>query len=131
MQRLFTGFPAGLPGLALLIMRVALSVLLLACVLRQPGWLGSGAASLAPWGVAIALWAGLFTPAISALCILCVLPMLLNQAGEWDAVGAVSACTILEAAALSLLGPGAYSLDAKLFGRRRIILAQHGGRDQI
>jgi hypothetical protein len=34
----------------------------------------------------------------------------------------VHICAVLDATAMMFLGPGAYSLDARLFGRKRIVL---------
>ena len=39
--------------------------------------------------------------------------------------------TIVDTAALGLLGPGGYSLDARLFGRRRVVLATDDSNDVL
>jgi hypothetical protein len=39
--------------------------------------------------------------------------------------------SIVATAALGLLGPGAYSLDARMFGRRRVILSTDDSSDVI
>jgi hypothetical protein len=39
------------------------------------------------------------------------------------------ALSIVDTAALGLLGPGGYSLDARMFGRRRIVLSTDGSSD--
>jgi hypothetical protein len=38
---------------------------------------------------------------------------------------------IIDAAALALLGPGAYSLDARLFGRRVTVVTPRRDRDRL
>jgi hypothetical protein len=119
-QRLYSMFPTGPQGVALLLLRVSLSGFLLATVLTPLAKLDSAWIPAVPWALAMALWAGLFTPVVAALCGLVVLSLWITglSAPTW-----LCACTILDAAALSLLGPGAYSLDARLYGRRRIIPA--------
>lgn len=119
MQRLFSTFPFGRPGVALLLLRAALGALLLDGVLGPLGTLGSAWVQLAPWAVAAGLWLGFITPVVAALCILIELTTWLSGLGELQAV---HICSILDALALMLLGPGAYSLDARLFGRRKIVL---------
>jgi hypothetical protein len=118
MQRLFSMFPTGRPGIALLLLRTALSVMLLEDALgrlanQDSPWL------LLPLGaVAIALCVGFLTPITSLLCVA-------FEAAAWRVAGgaleAVHVCAILNGAALAMLGPGAYSLDARLFGRRQVI----------
>jgi hypothetical protein len=69
--------------------------------------------------VAMGLSAGFHARLLSGLC-------LVAQAGEL--VGGVSGPSVLlpamgSAAALALIGPGALSVDAKLFGHRTVTLA--------
>jgi hypothetical protein len=118
MQRLFSAFPTARPGFALFVLRVALSVLLLDGVLGPLDRLGSAWVLLAPWSVAVGLWLGFLTPVVTVLCIIIEFSTWLSSAGTLQAV---HICAILDAFALTLLGPGAYSLDARLFGRRKIV----------
>ena len=111
-------FPTGSPGVALLLLRVALSVLLLDGVLGPLSRLGSHWVMAAPWAVAVGLCVGLVTPVFAVLAIAIVVSTLLTVGGS---LNALHACALLDATALSLLGPGGYSLDAKFFGRRRIV----------
>ena len=118
MQRLFSMFPNGSPGVALLLLRIALSILLLDGVLGPLSKLDSNWVLLAPWAVAVCLWLGLVTPIFAVLSIAI-------EASTWWAtgvsLGAIHFCAVIDAMSLALLGPGGYSLDAKLFGRRRIV----------
>ena len=119
MQRLFSMFPVGRPGIALLLLRVALGAMLLVGV---PGRLANPDLPwvLLPLGaVVIALCVGLCTP---VACLLCVA----FEAAAWPRGGAPveeasHTCAILIGVALAMLGPGGYSLDARLFGRRQVI----------
>ncbi len=111
-------FPAERPGFALLLMRIALAVLLMGTVGRQFMQFGSPWFLLAPLVVAFALTLGFITPVASTLCVLLELTVWATSAG---AIEALHACAILDGVALAMLGPGAYSLDARLFGRRRVI----------
>ena len=118
-QRLFAMFPNHGPGIAMLLLRVSVAVTLVLDASTRM-------AALAPWwmffGVillAISLCIGFLTPILSVLCCLFEVGSLLIGGGTGIPVILVST---MNAAALALLGPGAYSLDARLFGRRALVV---------
>lgn len=119
MQRLFSMFPAGRPGVALLMMRVALAVMLVDGVWDHlnpdASWFLA-----APGSLALALCLGFLVPIVCALSVLLEVTTWATSANQ---IEAVHVCAVLDASALLMLGPGAYSLDARLFGRRRVVLA--------
>lgn len=118
MQKLFSMFPAGFPGLALLLVRVSIALALLLTDYSHryvlPGWIHGIAAV-----IAVALLAGYLTP-IAATAALVWHGLLWFGPGVDDAV--VTIIFGLDATALALLGPGAYSIDSYRFGRRRVVL---------
>lgn len=120
MQRLFSMFPTGWPGVALLLLRVALAATLLHGVLSLPVNLDSPWILFALSATAIALCVGYLTPVAAAVSVV-------MELAAWPlgpgAVAAMHVCAILVALALAMLGPGAYSMDARLFGRRRVIFS--------
>ena len=119
MQRLFSTFPRGKPGLALLVMRVALAIMVWDGVAGPLFKLGSWWFLAGPSAVAVALFLGLLTPVVATLTI----PLeVATWATAGGAIEAVHVCAMLNAVALGLLGPGGFSLDAKLFGRRQVVI---------
>ena len=118
MQRLFSMFPRGAPGIALLVLRVAVAAAL---------WPVGPPASSSPVGMTLAfilvglpLCLGLVTPAAAAVCAaLHVFTLACGDVGQ--ARSAIIA--IANASALALLGPGAYSIDCRLFGRRVFVVS--------
>jgi len=118
MQKLFSMFPPGLPGFALLLMRlsVVLALLLTDYGHRHmlPGWI-HGVAIL----ISVALSVGCLTP-IAAAAALVFNGLLWFGAGVDSAAEAV--IFALDAIALAFIGPGAYSIDAYRFGRRLVVL---------
>jgi uncharacterized membrane protein len=111
-------FPNGPPGLALLLLRLSVTITLIVGVSGtfqgRPRWYLWG---LIPLGAS--LCAGFLTPVVSSLAIGVQLLRLITSATNpvWVSV------TILNMLALAIIGPGAYSLDALRFGRRRVLLS--------
>ena len=118
MQRLFSMFPAGLPGLALLLLRVSAAVALVTeTYLNQQHlalWIQASAAI-----ISLALSAGYLTPIVA---ILSVLLHGVIWAGSGIEGAAWAVIVSLDAIGLALLGPGSYSVDSYLFGRRVVVL---------
>jgi len=111
-------FPAGAAGAALLILRLCVA----ATVLLRPHLLEGPASptifSLLMATSALALCLGAFTPVACILVLLMRLYALTRMHG-FDAVDTVIHASMT--VSLLLLGPGDYSVDARLFGRRRIL----------
>jgi hypothetical protein len=116
-QRLFSMFPAGWPGFALLLLRASVAIaLLLESVAHRHGlsrWIIG--ASLV---VCTALSAGFLTPIAAAIAL--GLHVLIWSSLNVDTLG-TAAITCVDAIALALLGPGAYSFDSRRFGRRIVV----------
>ena len=111
-------FPSGWPGLALLALRASVAMALMAENFgfehMLSAWLlGAGIV------VAAALCVGWFTP-IAAFMALAF------HVWTWWSIGNPGAVALsivaLDALALSLLGPGAYSVDSYRFGRRVVVV---------
>lgn len=118
MLRLFSVFPTGAPGIALLILRISLAAAILdsGFDVINPAVLPLVYIALAVQSLLLCL--GLLTPIVSIIACAFELTALLVT-GHADV--RFIAVSILNAAAIALLGPGAYSLDARLFGRREIV----------
>jgi len=118
MQRLFSMFPIGLPGLALFILRASIAF---ALVVQSFGYGQVTGAWLRVAAVLIsaALSVGYLTPIAAAAAVLYEV-MLWSGLPDGDSIKAI--IVSLDSLALALLGPGAYSLDGHLFGRRVIVL---------
>jgi hypothetical protein len=118
-QRLFSMFPRGGPGIALLLLRISVAATLLLSLAGRPDpsffhWLFAGAVL-----VSIALAIGIFTPVVSSIvCVYAIADLLIGLRFDWLVVSLV-----LNSIALALLGPGAYSLDARLFGLKVMVMS--------
>jgi putative oxidoreductase len=126
MQRLFSMFPSGSPGLGLLLLRFAVSFPILfptfAHQSGMPVWLHMYLIL-----VPTLLLLGFLTP-VAALLIL--FAPIMESSGDSDHCVCQLTANTLSALALALLGPGAYSIDGYRFGRRVIVSTDaKGSRD--
>ena len=130
MQRYFSTFPGSWPGVGLLLLRIvvggAAAIQGAAYVTQttEPNALTWIASVLAVVSGA-ALVAGFLTPASGVAAGLTTLFIAATWAAPHTSLlieRVAAVFMIVDAAALALLGPGAHSLDARLFGRREIIV---------
>jgi uncharacterized membrane protein YphA (DoxX/SURF4 family) len=128
---MFPTFPGGWPGVGLLLLRVAVGVPVLAqCVAYVVGWRHLG---LAMWAVgllaiasSVSLLIGYLTPFTGVLLALSGLGAALSwfpapNPNLFDSKLATALASVI-AVAMVCLGPGAFSVDARLFGRREITI---------
>ena len=124
MQRLFSSFPDGAAGVGLLLLRGAVGGSLLAEGAQAlgrgagPSWAGALAGVLVLDGIALIV--GALSPVAAALAATVLLSRGLAPGIDGMAADMTSASALVMAIAVGLLGPGAYSVDARLFGRREI-----------
>ena len=120
MRRLYSTFAGGWPGAGLLLMRVVVgSALVVRASLRL--WsdlppMNVTIPAVLLMGAGILLIAGLWTPIVGTSIALIEIWKILTVAGDkwvWLLLGTA-------AVALAMLGPGRWSIDARLFGWRRI-----------
>ena len=117
MRRLFSSFARGWPGIGLLLLRIVSSGLLIMDGIEK--WrVGQPLGSLFAIADGALLAAGLWTPIAGPLVIVLSLWAIVVQ--HQDPHFAVLSAAV--GATLGLVGPGALSLDARLFGWKRIDL---------
>jgi hypothetical protein len=126
MQRLFSMFPMGAVGVALAFLRLTAGAMLLMLAFPRgevisSQWTFAGLAVLAAFFLL-----GAFTPVLCALCCCIEIAAIFSLRGV-DVLYMLF--SIVDTAALGLLGPGGYSLDARMFGRRRVVLSTDDGAD--
>jgi uncharacterized membrane protein YphA (DoxX/SURF4 family) len=122
-QRLFATFPDGQPGAALVLLRLSTAGLLVfhgsACWQGLPAlWV-----TLVCVGIGVFLAIGLFTPFTAIVgAVIGAVALFLGKSCDPVTGGFVLVVLV----ALGMLGAGAYSLDAHIYGRREVVVpARH------
>jgi hypothetical protein len=120
-------FPHGAPGVALLLLRISVAATFLIAAANRFGISSTSLLFVVALLVSISLSIGFLTPVLSAVvCFAAGLNALIGPSqGNFLCI-----FCIFDAAALALLGPGAYSLDARLFGRRVTVVTPRKDRNR-
>jgi len=120
---LFSAFPGGWPGLGLLLLRALVGVTLIAQSLT---YIGSTKLSALSWVVtalvliiASCLLVGFMTPIAAMIIGLGAIALALSNLFQTNQT---LLDVIVLTIAIALLGPGAFSIDARMFGRREILI---------
>ena len=119
MQRLFWAFAGGWPGLGLLIHRMMTGALLLYCaaiVLAQTSRSAALAPAIVGAAAGVLLLFGLWTPIAGVLVALVETWNVLTYSNS----PLISVTLAILGATLAMIGPGTWSFDARLFGRKHI-----------
>lgn len=118
MQRLFSVFPSGLPGVGLLLLRLSVAILLLydhyGHQQELSAWMLPAALLLA-----VALLAGFLTPFVAVMGLVSHVVIWVTAATYNPPIAAAMSFNLI---ALALIGPGEFSVDSRLFGRRVVVL---------
>jgi hypothetical protein len=117
-QRLFSNFANGWPGRGLLLQRALTAAVLTHCVVSrvtEASW-SAALPDLIAAGLGIFMLVGLWTPMAGTLAGLIEAWILLSRpTGSW-----IPLILTTLGFTLAMIGPGAWSVDARLFGRKRI-----------
>jgi len=135
LQRTFSGFPTGYPGFALLLLRLvvggAASSQAWLLMIANHGTVNmSVVVALLAFVIGVALIIGLMTPIASVLLaagalFLTLESSILGHLSLFES-GMARLEFIVMSVALTFLGPGTLSLDARLYGRREIEVNGNG-----
>ena len=124
MQRLFSTFANGWPGIGLLLQRLLIAAALLhfgMSHLNGTSDFASIVLSLIGAAAGILLLIGLWTPFVGSLIAAIQMWIAFSCAGDpWTSI-----MLAILAATLAIIGPGAWSIDARLFGRVHIEIGGH------
>jgi putative oxidoreductase len=119
LQRLYSTFASGWPGVGLLIQRVAVAIMLvLFCVIHLTD--SPSSISLIPHIIGacagMLFLVGLWTPFVGTLIAIAELWIAVSHFSDpW-----ISLLLATVGGTVAMLGPGAFSVDARLFGRRHL-----------
>ena len=119
LQRLFSTFANGLPGLGLMLQRLMTAAILVygaVAHLNATSQITSLGPQLIDAGMGILLLVGLWTPVVGAMVAGRELWIMFSSGAEPSMPLVLATLGVT----LAMIGPGAWSIDARLFGRRQI-----------
>ena len=123
MQRLFSTFADGSPGVGLLLLRLLTGAALIhfgIANLREAPPLTIIVLQILGVGAGILLLAGLWTPVAGALAAIVTVSIAFSRYFSHSGDPSIAIVQAVLSAVLAMVGPGAWSIDARLFGRKRI-----------
>jgi uncharacterized membrane protein YphA (DoxX/SURF4 family) len=128
LQRLFSTFADGWPGIGLLLLRLLTAAALLyfsitgvlaSLTLATPA-LATVALQIVVIGAATLLLVGLWTPVAGTLAAVAKVSIALSRFFSHSGDPWTPLAMAVLGAILAMVGPGAWSIDARLFGRKHI-----------
>ena len=120
-------FPQGGPGVALLLLRISVAAIFLINAASHPLVSSHRLLFACVALISVSLMIGFLTPYLSVItCAVAVANLLIGP----NSVNLVCVLLVINAAAVALLGPGAYSVDARLFGRRVTVVTPRRNKDR-
>jgi uncharacterized membrane protein YphA (DoxX/SURF4 family) len=136
-QRLFSAFPDRGPGAGLLVLRVAAGTILVFQGALAHSTRGGATPELLLAWLTLAVGAMLIVGVLTPVAGLGAMLVSVLTASTWlphppaDSVNSWTARLffVVVSFAIALLGPGAFSLDAYLFGRREIVIPRQSPAD--
>jgi len=115
-QRLFSTFADGWPGAGLLIQRVLVGAALVSCAVAKPGDTVEAPQVIGALA-GLLLIAGLWTP-VAGVVTACAEAWI---AFSSPALAGIPAALAVLGVTLALIGPGEWSVDARLYGRKHFV----------
>jgi putative oxidoreductase len=123
LQRLFSTFADGWPGIGLLLLRLLTAAALvyfgIVGVLASPP-LATVVLQTIGIGAGILLLVGLWTPVAGTLAAVAKVSIALSRLFSHSGDPGIAVAQAVLGAILAMVGPGVWSVDARLFGRKRI-----------
>lgn len=123
LQRLFSTFPNSGPGVGLVLLRVGLGICLIYAasvgLSAKPSQPTASFQNLSAVAGSIFLIAGLWTPVMGTIVALDQVWIALSQDSLRQEQTGIHVFLAVLSVCVALLGPGAWSIDARLFGRKR------------
>jgi putative oxidoreductase len=122
LQRLYSTFPNGWPGAGLAVLRVAIGAYLISIAFGsfESADFGRLAAQISAGVVGLFLIGGFWTPIAGLIACFLQMPGIIQGKGTAEKLLAAAI-----GVGLASLGPGAWSVDAVRYGRKRISLRDH------